>query len=151
MHNSAVGKSRKQIVKQVKQEEESVHDYASYVPIGHAVQKLNRWKKQGAKILYLTSRTKTGEMEQVKAVLRKHCFPKGRLLFRRKKEEYRDVAEKIIPTILVEDDCESIGGKGKMTITRVQSTIKKRIKSVIVKEFEGIDHLPNLIIDLMNT
>jgi hypothetical protein len=30
-----------------------------------------------------------------------------------------------------------------MTITNVESTIKRRIKSVVVKEFSGVDHLPD--------
>jgi len=150
MHKRAVGHSRMQIIKQVKKEQESAHDYASYVPIGNAFKKLNVWKNQGAEILYLTSRKMPDEIEQIRAVLKKHGFPEGRLLFRQKDEEYKDVAERIVPDILVEDDCESIGGVDEMTITHIRLGVKKKIKSIVVKEFEGIDHLPNHIIDLMN-
>ncbi len=150
MHKSAVGRGREQIVKQSEKKQESVHDYASYVPVGNAPKKLNVWKNQGAEILYLTSRKMPDEVEQIKAVLRKHGFPGGRLLFRQKDEGYKDVAERVVPDILVEDNCESIGGADEMTITHIKPEIKKKIKSIVVKEFEGIDNLPDNVAGLTN-
>jgi hypothetical protein len=47
--------------------------------------------------------------------------------------------------VLVEDDCESIGGADQMTITYIKPDIKNRIKSIVVKENGGIDHLPDNI------
>jgi hypothetical protein len=38
-------------------------------------------------------------------------------MLRRGKESYSDIAEAVMPDILVEDDCESIGGSNQMTIT----------------------------------
>ncbi len=149
MHKNAVGHSREEIVEQVEKEQESVHDYASYIPVGNAVKKLKIWKKQGAEILYLTSRRKPYEIEHIKNVLKKHGFPDGQLFFRQKDEEYKDVAERIIPDILIEDDCESIGGIDEVTITHVIHEIKAKIKSIIVKEFGGIDSLPDKITDLL--
>ena len=149
MHKNAAGHTRKEIIKQVETKEKSVHDYKSYIPIGNAVKKLLNWKKDGAEILYLTSRTKRGEIRQIKNVLSKHGFPDGRLLFRKKNEGYKDIAERVFPDILVEDDCESIGGKSEMTITHVKPEIKKKIKPITVKEFGGIDHLPDRISALM--
>ena len=150
MHKNAASHSREEIVKQVQDEESSVHDYASYTPIGNAVKKLNRWKKRGAEILYVTSRTKANEIKAIKNVLRKYGFPDGELLFRKKDEQYKDVAERVVPDILIEDDCESIGGKDEMTITHVKPEIKKKIKSIPVKEFGGIDHLPDDISEFVN-
>ena len=150
MHKNAVGHTREEIVKQVEENEESVHDYRSYVPIGNAVKKLQTWKNDGAEILYLTSRRKPEEIKQIQDVLKKYNFPDGQLLFRQKDEEYKDVAERIIPDVLIEDDCESIGGIDEMTITHVKPEIKKKIKSIPVKEFGGIDHLPDKISALMN-
>ncbi len=121
----------------------AIHDYASYVPIGNAAEKLQKWKSQGAELLYLTSRRTPEEVGQIKEVLGRNGFPAGELLFRRKDEEYKDVAEKVVPDILVEDDCESIGGAKEMTITHVSPEIRKRSKSVVVREFGGIDHLPD--------
>jgi len=145
MHKNAVGHTRYEIVKQVEDEQEAVHDYKSYVPVGDAVKKLQNWKKDGAEILYLTSRRKPEEIKQIQNVLKKYRFPDGQLLFRQKNEEYKDVAERIIPDILVEDDCESIGGTDEMTITYVKPEIKKKIRSIPIKEFGGIDHLPDKI------
>jgi hypothetical protein len=143
MHKNAIGRSRTEIVKQVEGKEESINDYKSYIPIKNAVQKLTKWKEQGIEIVYLTSRTKAKEIDAIKKVLKKYDFPKGRLLFCKKGEEYKDIVEKVVPDILIEDDCESIRGENEMIITHVNSEIKKRIKSITVKEFGGIDNLPD--------
>ncbi|MFH1564916.1 MAG: hypothetical protein ABIC82_03640 [bacterium] len=37
-----------------------------------------------------------------------------------------------------------------MTITNVKPEIKQKIKSICVKEFKGIDHLPDNILILKN-
>ena len=145
MHKNARGHSREEIIKQVEGKEASVHDYKTYVPVGDAVKKLNNWKRDGAEILYLTSRRKAVEVEQIRNVLKKYDFPEGQLLFRQKNEEYKDVCERIIPDVLVEDDCESIGGTEEMTITHVKPEVKKKIKSIMVKEFAGINHLPDKV------
>ena len=50
-----------------------------------------------------------------------------------------------MPDVLVEDDCASIGGAEQMTITNIDTTIKKRMKSIVVREFSGIDWLPDKI------
>jgi hypothetical protein len=143
MHKNAVGCSRGEIVRQVENEEKSVADFSSYVPIGGAVEKLKNWKNNGAEIFYLTSRKILEEVEQIRVVLKKSEFPEGQLLFRQSDEEYKDIAERIAPEILIEDDCESIGGISEITITRVNPEIREKIKSVVVKEFEGIDNLPD--------
>ncbi|MBI2021542.1 hypothetical protein HYS93_01515 [Candidatus Daviesbacteria bacterium] len=124
----------------------SVHDYANYIPINKDVQKLTEWKNQGAIILYLTSRRIGKEIKEIKNVLERYNFPDSQnLYFRKEGEDYKDVAEKIKPDILVEDDCESIGGEKEMTYPHIRSDLRNKIKSVIVKEFEGIDKLPDNI------
>jgi len=148
MHKTAIGHSREEIVKQVKNEEESVYEYESYVPVGNAVKKLRNWKDNGAEILYLTSRRKPDEVKLIHNVLKKFKFPDGQLISCKKNEEYKDVAERIILDVLIEDDCESIGGIDEMTITHVKPEIKKKIKSIPIKEFGGIDHLPDKISEL---
>ncbi len=40
MHKSAEGKTREERVRQVIDGDPSVHDYASYIPVGNAVEKL---------------------------------------------------------------------------------------------------------------
>ncbi|MCK4918316.1 MAG: hypothetical protein KAS02_00825 [Candidatus Pacebacteria bacterium] len=150
MHKNATGHTRDEIVKQVENKRKSVHDYKSYIPIGNAVKKLQNWKNDNAEILYLTSRRKSEEIKQIQNVLEKYKFPDGQLLFRQKDERYKDVAERITPDVLVEDDCESIGGTKEMTITYVKDEIKEKIKSIPIKEFGGIDYLPNNISKLVN-
>jgi len=161
MHRSGAGKTREQIVKQSQDQGESVRDFASYVPVGHAVEKLRNWVEQGAKIFYLSALTenkkargdeivgKEGLMIDQK-VLKTHGFPKGEIYHRQTGESYAQIAERLVPDVLIEDDCESIGGASEMTITAVKPEIKKEIKSVVVKEFGGIDELPDNLDELKN-
>ena len=37
-----------------------------------------------------------------------------------------------------------------MCITYVEPELKRKIKSIVVREFKGIDHLPDMAIDLQN-
>ena len=150
MHKGALGLSRELIVKQViKNQDPSLRNWASYVPIGKAVSKLNTWKNQRAKILYLTSRIENSEIAIIDNVLRKNDFPDGTLLHRTRNNHYKDVVEKVMPNLIIEDDCESIGGSSEMTYTFLKTEVKEKIKLVLVKEFEGIDDLPDGIIDLI--
>jgi hypothetical protein len=149
MHKSAENKTREERVGQVMNGEPSVHDYASYIPVGNAVEKLKFWQSQGAEILYLSSHETAEDVGKDKLVLEKYGFPKGQVFYRQNGESYKDIAETIIPDVLVEDDCESIGGEVEMTITFVKPEIKQKIKSIIVKEFSGIDNLPDKINELL--
>ena len=142
MHKSAEDKTRKERVKQVIEGDPLVHDYASYIPVGNAVEKLKSWQSQGTEVLYLSSHESAEDVEKDKIVLEKYSFPKGQVFYRQNGESYKDTAEKIIPDVLIEDDCESIGGEKETTITFVKPEIKQRIKSIVVKEFSGIDSLP---------
>src|SRR3990167_1917464 len=150
MHKNAEGKSREERVRQVENLDSSIRDYASYIPVGNSVEKLKSWQKQGAEILYLSSHETAEDVEKDRLVLEKYDFPKGQIFYRQNGESYKDIAEKIIPTVLIEDDCESIGGEKEMTITFVKPEIKQRIKSIIIKEFSGIENLPNNLDDLIN-
>lgn len=120
-------------------------DFSAEVPAGNAVEKLQTWRRQGAEILYLTSRICSDEIEDIRSVLRKFGFPEGELLFRQEGEAYKDVAERVLPDVIVEDDCESIGGEVEMTYPHIRPDIKARIKSIVVPEAGGIDHLPDEI------
>ncbi|HEX6387072.1 MAG TPA: hypothetical protein VF177_20600 [Anaerolineae bacterium] len=145
MHRNAAGRRREERVRQVLDGDKSLYDFASYVPVDNAVAKLQGWKQQGAEILYLSSHTRTEEIEADKTVLRKHSFPDGQVFFRQDGEQYKDVAERVLPDILIEDDCESIGGEAEMTYPHIKPELKARIKSIVVREFGGIDHLPDQI------
>lgn len=130
----------------------SVLDSSNYIPIDNAVQKLTNWKKQGATICYLTSRRIKQDIEAIKDVLNRYHFPDSQdLYFRRQGEDYKDVAERIqpAPDFLIEDDCESIGGEKEMTYPHLKLKLKNKIKSIVVKEFGGVDCLPDNIYELI--
>ncbi|KKR32697.1 MAG: hypothetical protein UT63_C0035G0010 [Candidatus Gottesmanbacteria bacterium GW2011_GWC2_39_8] len=123
-----------------------IEDYNSYIPVGNAVGKIKIWKDQGAEIYYLTSRREKQEIEDIREVLKKYNFPDfHNLYFRKEGEEYHEVAEKLLPNVIVEDDCASIGGEGEMVYPHIREDIKSKIKSIVVREFCGIDHLPDKI------
>jgi hypothetical protein len=150
MHRNAAGRPRAERVTQVRQREESVHDFAGYVPVEDAVRKLQTWVAQGALIIYLSSHRSAADVEKDSTVLRAHHFPAGAVLFRQDGESYQDVAEHALPDILIEDDCESIGGEREMTYPYIRPDLRTRIKSIVVKEFGGIDHLPDELTALAN-
>lgn len=150
MHKSALGRSREERVKQVIDRENSVLDFTSYIPVDNAVAKLSSWHEQGAEISYLSSHKKIEDIQKDKSVLRKYNFPNGEILFRKSGEDYKDIVERIIPNLMVEDDCESIGGEKEMVYPHLKPEVRLRTKSIVVKEFGGLDHLPDEMSDLIN-
>jgi lincosamide nucleotidyltransferase A/C/D/E len=143
MHPSGKGVSREERVKQTKTKLLEMRRFKNYIPVDNAVKKLKIWVRQGAEICYLTSRRSKKEVSFIQQILDKYNFPKGELYFRNKDEEYKDVAERVMPDILIEDDCESIGGEVEMTYPHIKLDLKQKIKSIVVKEFGGIDNLPD--------
>lgn len=149
MQSSAIGVNREERVKQSIDNIPEVNDFRSYVPNGNVVEKLNRWKSQGAEIYYLTSHRTPEEIDDVRFVLDKYHFPdKQSLLFRKDGQEYKDVAEELLPDILIEDDCESIGGETEMTYPHIRPDLKNRIHPIVVSEFAGIDSLSDNVHNL---
>jgi len=145
MHSGAIGVSREERIGQVVRGTDiSVRDLESYVPIGHAVEKLVKWKDQGAEILYLSSQRTPEDVEKDGRVLARYGFPAGRILYRgREYESYASIAEAVLPDLIIEDDCISIGGRSEMTFPNMRDDAKKKVKSIVVREFGGIDHLPD--------
>ncbi|MFA6533652.1 MAG: hypothetical protein WCT37_00600 [Patescibacteria group bacterium] len=156
MHATAAGKTQGEIVEQVKNQEPSVREFAFYEPIGRAVGKLYAWLGQGAKISYLSALTENKKargdevvgkdgLEVEAALLQRLGFPAGEIYHRENGESYAAVVARIKPTpnILIEDDCLSIGGAPEMTYPVLNPALKRKIKSIVVPEFLGIDHLPD--------
>jgi hypothetical protein len=139
MHANAVGKSREERVQQVRRGED-VKGIATYVPVGEAALKLQTWQRQGAELLYLSPGRR---IEQTPTVLAAHHFPAGPVIFRAPDETWQDVVARARPDILIEDDCESIGGEPEMTFPQLQPGLQASITSIVVREFGGIDHLPD--------
>ena len=125
------------------------HDFINYVPVGNAVAKIKNWVSQGAQICYLTFHQNSAGVEIDQQVLSKYGFPQGEIYYRQNGEAYKDVAEKVMPNILIEDDCESIGGEAEMTYPHIREDLKPKIKSIVVPEFQGIDHLPDNLVLLL--
>ena len=136
-------------MRQVLDGDESLYDFAAYLPVGEAVQKLRAWRGQGAEIVYLSSHMGFEDVEKDLIVLRMHVFPQGPVYFRQGDEGYGAVIARVLPDVLIEDDCESIGGIAQMTYPQIEPDIRARIKSIVVKEFGGIDHLPDDILELV--
>ena len=143
MHRGALGKTRGERVRQVIEREASVKDFSSYMPVGDAVRKLRRWSQQGAQIVYMSSHQTYDDLEKDLEVLRKFDFPQGEVQFRLGGEEYRDAAERVMPDVIIEDDCESIGGEPEMIYPQIKAELRGKIRSIVVQEFAGIDHLPD--------
>jgi hypothetical protein len=125
------------------------HEFRAYIPNGKVVQKLQGWKDQGADIYYLTSRTTSEEIDDIRYVLTTYHFPQVQnLLFRKDGQEYKDVVEVLVPDIFIEDDCASIGGEAEMTYPHIKPEVQEKIHSIVVPEFANIDYLPEHISDL---
>ena len=149
MHKNAFGLSREEIIKQVKDDvDDSISDFATYIPICNVVKKLTTWQNQGAEILYLSSHKSLVNVINDETVLRKYNFPKGPIFFR-KENDWNLRIEEAKPDILIEDNCESIGGEHQITYPNLKKELKSKINSIIVKEFSGIDNLPDNIYELM--
>ncbi len=125
---------------------EQFSDVASFVPTDGAVEKLVGWREQGAEICYLTSRRRHEEHRAVEATLRRFGFPPGKLHYRREGEEYVDVAGRVRPDVLIEDDCSSIGWDEVIT---PKLETEWGIKGIVVPEFGGLAHLPDDHRDLL--
>lgn len=158
MHEYAAGLSRKEIIQQVIDQEGSTRDFKKYIPIGRAPQKLRQWAEQGAEICYLSALTenKKGRGDEIvgreglqadKIVLTRYGFPEGEIYHRELNETYADVVARIkpLPDLLIEDDCESMGDDPDLTYPSLSPEQKTKMRSIIVQEFGGIDHLPDNI------
>lgn len=148
MHADGVAKTRAERVQQVREADPSVLDFASYVAVGDARRKLNTWNRQGAEISYLSSHRDDADVALDSAVLQRAGFPQGQVWYRRSGEGYCDVVEKLLPDVLIEDDCESIGGADEMTYPSLDALTAAHVHSIVVPEFGGIDHLPDSVDDL---
>ncbi|MFX1371520.1 MAG: hypothetical protein ACFFCE_06630 [Promethearchaeota archaeon] len=136
MHRNALGLSRIQIVQQVIEDNDhSISDFASYIPIGKVIKKLTSWKNQGAEISYLSSHLTLENVKRDEIVLKKCNFPKGTIFYRQKEEDWNVQIEKAKPDIIIEDDCESIGGKHQMTFPNLKPELQSKIISIVIKEF----------------
>jgi hypothetical protein len=138
MHKNAIERSREERVQQVRDNEKSIYDLASYIPIGNAIRKIQSWKDCGAEIYYLSPYKRLYEVVTDKTVLVKFNFPNGPVLYRKRKEQYKDIVKRVLPDIIIEDDCESIGGEKEMTFPQLDRWIQPRSATPERKTSAGV-------------
>jgi hypothetical protein len=143
MHASAVGQPRAERVRQSRRRDASVLDFAPYIPTENAVGKVQAWQRHGADICYLKSHTGPADVGLDRAVLSAHGFPGGLVLFRQPGESYADVARRAGADVVVEDDCESIGGAQHTAALSLARFPGRAVSCVVVPEFGGLTHLPH--------
>jgi hypothetical protein len=143
MHASAAGRPRSARVDQVVNKDPAVLDYVSYVPTEGAIAKVMAWQRRGAEICYLSSHRTAGPASIDKSVLAAHGFPAGDLYYRAHGETYADVVRRWSADVLVEDDCESIGGRARTAAAAIARSAGQSVPCVIVPEFGGLMHLPD--------
>ncbi len=143
MHASAAGVPRSSRVRQVTGKDPSVRDFASYVPTEGAVAKIAAWQRRGAEICYLSSHQTATAAAIDGSVLAAYGFPAGTLYYRAHGDGYADVARRWQADVVVEDDCESIGGRAQTTASWLARSPGRRVPCVVVPEFGGLAHLPD--------
>jgi hypothetical protein len=148
MHAAAAGCPRGERVAQSRRRDPSVLDFGRYVPTESAVEKTTVWKLGGAELCYLSSHRVPADVEVDRGVLTAHRFPAGPVFFREPGETYADVARRAGADVVVEDDCESIGGRAEMAAPGLCEDPSSAICSVVVPEFGGLAHLPDNPIEL---
>lgn len=111
-----------------------------YIPISNAIDTLKNWQEQGYEIIYLTSQTGRRAMRMAQH-LDELGFVGSMVGYRQRYQDYITLIKEELPDILIEDDCESIGGENYMCSANLSDELKSKIKIIKVKEFEGIDNV----------
>ena len=143
MHGSAVREHRTARVREVMSKDPALLDYASYVPTEGAVAKVTAWQRRGAEICYLSAHRTASAAAIDKSVLAAHGFPAGTLYYRAHGENYADVVRRWSADILIEDDCQSIGGRAHTTASQLARSSGRAVPCVVIPEFGGLKHLPD--------
>lgn len=143
VEQNVAGNTREESVARSRELNLSKGPFGGMVPIGGSVAKLTRCREKGATILYLTASRKPENVLKSLEALNQHGLPEGELFSRGSTRSYAEIAQELGPDIIVENDCKSIGGEKEMVYPNMTPEARSRTKSVVVREFEGIDHLPD--------
>lgn len=137
--------------------DKTISDFENYIPIGEANVILRNWKESNSEILYMSSHRNEKDVKKDIVVLEKYKFPLGKVLHRGKFSGYKNLIKKEAPDVIIEDDCECIGKWIKkkypflpeaivtwlktreMTYPYLPKQMQKKIQSIVVHEFVGID------------
>jgi hypothetical protein len=143
MHAAAAGVERDERVRQVRRRDPSVPDFASYVPTPGTAAKLAAWQRHGAILVYLSSRHRQDDIRADESVIRRHEFPACPVHGRQQGEDYGPLVERLRLDVLVEDDCESIGGAAQTCAAQLSSAARRSVRCIVLPEFAGLADLPD--------
>ncbi len=149
MHAAAATVAREKRVVQVREREPSVREFASYVPTPGTVQKLAKWSAREASFVYISSHRHREHLAADEQVLRRYEFPLGPVHGRAEEESYGQLVERLNPDILIEDDCESIGGTAQTVASQLSPAARRRIRCLVLPEFIGLGRLPDDLAELV--
>jgi hypothetical protein len=143
MHAAAAAVGRSERVDQVRRRDPTVRAFDSYVPTPGTVQKLVAWSERGAALFYLSARRRRRELDDDEMVVRRSGFPPGPVCGRRGEETYGELVERLELEVVVEDDCESIGGAAQTIAAQLTPSQRVSIRCIVVPEFIGLGMLPD--------
>ena len=143
MHAAAERVAREERARQVRERDPSVRDFGSYVPTPGAVEKIAEWHRRGATVEYFSSHRNEDDIRADEDVLRRHAFPTGPVHSRAAGEPYGVAVERLNPDVIVEDDCESIGGAPETIGAQLSPVARRSIACLVLPEFVGLEGLPD--------
>jgi len=143
MHAAAAGVERGECVQQVRRRDPSVADFASYLPTPGTTDKLAAWARRGAILIYLSSHRRQNDIRADESVIRRHRFPPGPVHGRQEGEDYGPLVDRLGLDVLVEDDCESIGGAAQTCAAQLSPAGRQSVRCVVLPEFSGLAGLPD--------
>ena len=143
MHAAAAGVERDERVRQVRRGDPGLRDFASYIPTPGAAEKLAAWERRGATLAYLSSHRRPDDIRADESVIRRHGFPSGPVHGRREGEDYGALVERLGLDVLVEDDCESIGGAAQTCAAQLSPAGRQSVRCIVLPEFSGLASLPD--------
>jgi hypothetical protein len=76
-------------------------------------------------------------------VICRHGFPAGPVYGRRQGEDYGPLVERLGLDVLVEDDCESIGGGAQTCASPLGLAGSRSVRCIVLPEFSGRADLPD--------
>jgi hypothetical protein len=143
MHAAAAGVERDERVQQVRRRDPGVADFACYIPTPGTAVKLAAWERHGATLVYLSSHRRPDDIHADERVIRRYGFPAGPVHGRQNGEDYRPLVERLGLDVLVEDDCESIGGPEQTCAAQLSPAGRQSVRCLVLPEFSGLAGLPD--------
>jgi hypothetical protein len=143
MHVAAAGVERDERVRQVRRRDPSVRDFASYIATPGTKEKLAAWQQHGATLIYLSSHRRHEDIRADQSVVRRNEFPAGPVHGRGDGEDYGALVDRLGLDVLVEDDCESIGGAAQTCAAQLSPAGGQSVRCVVLPEFSGLAGLPD--------